>query len=561
MAEQAQKEEIMDIPEGGIADFVMSDKEAEDVYGPDTDVADTDGTEEFGDDGIAQFPALTKKMAAMGREGDDNLAHVQTGELIIPAKLIENDSELKELLFEKLRGMGIEDPERYVVGSEANSINPETGAYEFFLKKIFGGIKKIFKGIVKVIKKIAPIVLPIVGTMFLGPIYGAALGSGIATLLNGGSIKDAFKSGLTSAVMGGFSAGVSGAMGAAKTGGNLFSGFGKGVANAASFGNISAGVSSMGKALGGDFSGATFKNMAQGPTAEGGSAFAGTPTTGAPVLATDVPALSDQQIAANSINSYETPGFGESILKGDFKTAFMPNAGAPTAKDFLTAQGTTNATATVAQRAAANEAANQLGAGMLRTYLPAAGAATGALALSGGFDVPEQDDPGLIDKDEDGNPITGSDLVEADPGKYLVKDLGQVVLNEETGEYETKPMYEPSEMAAYEPTSYQLPEYSSSSNPLGSGIGSVSTATGPFARPYVVQNVAQGGQIFPRRNGGIMPDEGTPGKDSVRAMLMPGEFVMTTDAVKGMGNGDMKQGINNMYSVMRNLESRGRQTA
>jgi hypothetical protein len=181
--------------------------------------------------------------------------------------------------------------------------------------------------------------------------------------------------------------------------------------------------------------------------------------------------------------------------------------------------------------------------------------------LSGGFEVPEQDDPGLIDKDEDGNPITGSDLVAADPGKYLVKDLGQVVLNEETGEYETKPMYEPSEMAAYEPTSYQLPEYSSSSNPLGSGIGSVSTATGPFARPYVVQNVAQGGQIFPRRNGGIMPDEGTPGKDSVRAMLMPGEFVMTTDAVKGMGNGDMKQGINNMYSVMRNLESRGRQTA
>ena len=69
MAAQAQKEEIMDIPEGGIANFVMSDKEAEDVYGPDTDVADTDGTEEFGDDGIAQFPALTKKMAAMAAKG------------------------------------------------------------------------------------------------------------------------------------------------------------------------------------------------------------------------------------------------------------------------------------------------------------------------------------------------------------------------------------------------------------------------------------------------------------------------------------------------------------
>ena len=554
MAAQAQKEEIMDIPEGGIANFVMSDKEAEDAYGPDTEVDDTDGTEEFGDDGIAQFPALTKKMAAMGREGDDNLAHVQTGELIIPAKLIENDSELKELLFEKLRGMGIEDPERYVVGSEANSINPETGAYEFFLKKIFGGIKKIFKGIVKVIKKIAPIVLPIVGTMFLGPIYGAALGSGIATLLNGGSIKDAFKSGLTSAVMGGFSAGVSGAMGAAKTGGNLFSGFGQGVSNAASFGNISAGVSSMGKALGGDFSGATFKNMAQGPTAEGGSAFTGSVEAVGEGLKTLTPEAA-QKLAIDQAKAgvYEAPGFGESIMKGDFKTAFMPGSAAPNATEIM-ASGITDPA--MAAKMAADAAP-----GMLRSYLPAVGAATGALALSGGFDVPEQEDPGLIDKDEDGNAITGSDLIASDPGKYLVKDLGQVALNEETGEYETKSMYEPSEMAAYDPTSYQLPEYSSSSNPLGSGIGSVSTATGPFARPYVVQNVAQGGQIFPRRNGGIMPDEGTPGKDSVRAMLMPGEFVMTTDAVKGMGGGDMKQGINNMYSVMRNLESRGRQTA
>jgi hypothetical protein len=33
---------------------------------------------------------------------------------------------------------------------------------------------------------------------------------------------------------------------------------------------------------------------------------------------------------------------------------------------------------------------------------------------------------------------------------------------------------------------------------------------------------------------------------------------MTTDAVKGMGNGNANQGIQNMYSVMRDLEYRGR---
>ena len=69
----------------------------------------------------------------------------------------------------------------------------------------------------------------------------------------------------------------------------------------------------------------------------------------------------------------------------------------------------------------------------------------------------------------------------------------------------------------------------------------------------------QGGQAFPRRTGGIDPSEGVPNQDSVRAMLMPGEFVMTTKAVRGMSrNGDSREGIRNMYSMMRNLEARER---
>ena len=77
-----------------------------------------------------------------------------------------------------------------------------------------------------------------------------------------------------------------------------------------------------------------------------------------------------------------------------------------------------------------------------------------------------------------------------------------------------------------------------------------------FIPPF--QRAAEGGEIFPRRNGGIGPNEGTPGKDSVRAMLMPGEFVMTRDAVRGMGRGDLGRGIKSMYSVMRSLEARDR---
>ena len=86
----------------------------------------------------------------------------------------------------------------------------------------------------------------------------------------------------------------------------------------------------------------------------------------------------------------------------------------------------------------------------------------------------------------------------------------------------------------------------------------------PVARPAAQgpqQFVKKGGEIFPRRTGGIDPSEGIPDKDSVSAMLLPGEFVMTKTAVKGLGNGNVRDGIKSMYAVMRNLESRGRKMA
>jgi hypothetical protein len=62
------------------------------------------------------------------------------------------------------------------------------------------------------------------------------------------------------------------------------------------------------------------------------------------------------------------------------------------------------------------------------------------------------------------------------------------------------------------------------------------------------------GQYFPRRNGGIMPHEGSGQKDDVPAMLMAGEFVLTKDAVKGLGNGDQERGIQKAYKLMDRLE-------
>ena len=610
MAEAAKKIDAMDVPEGGIADFVMSEADAEEVYGP-----DDDGSEEFGEEGIAQFPALTKKMAAMGREGDDTMAHVQTGELIIPAAFLEENPEMKDTIFAFLEAQGIEDPERYVVGSDANSLNPDTGAPEFFfkwIKKAFKavvkGVKAVVKGVVKVIKKIAPIVLPIIGTVFLGPIYGAALGSGIATLINGGSIKDALKAGLISGAMGGLTAGAGSMM--------RGEGFMTGVQNAASLSNVSAGMSGIGKALTGDFSGASFANMKAGPTAEGGTSFAGSnsmnlvegavdPSTklvtvdGATVadvagsatnVAADGVALTTDQIKQQAaLNaSYKPPGFTESIkqvftpndgvsIGEGLKNAFMPNAGAPTATDFLTGMGKNINTATAADLALAAEKAGQVSAGLMRTYGPAALLGTAGVAAAGGFTAPPMEEAGVIERDEEGNVITGTDLVDADPSQYMIADLGNRVLDPETGTYISKA--EADRRAREEAmggiaslSTYQPPAINAGTQPGQPQMQTAqldpnayflqgSTPGGPFARPFVGQTLAQGGQVFPRRNGGIMPNEGVPNQDSVKAMLMPGEFVMTTDAVKGLGGGNMNSGINNMYSVMRNLENRGRATA
>ena len=68
--------------------------------------------------------------------------------------------------------------------------------------------------------------------------------------------------------------------------------------------------------------------------------------------------------------------------------------------------------------------------------------------------------------------------------------------------------------------------------------------------PYNKGGVAS----FPRRNGGIMPSEGSGTKDDVPAMLTAGEFVLTRDAVKGLGNGNLNSGIQKAYGMMNKLE-------
>lgn len=467
MGQSVQKEDMLSVPSGGIADFYMSDEEI-------AVIEQEEAQKAFGSEGVAAFDTVAKKMASYGRFGDDRIVHVESGEIVVPRALIEQSPELKESIFSHLREQGVEDPERYVVGSSANSLNPETGLPEFFLSKL---VKKVGK----VLKKAAPVILPVALSMTgLGPVYGAALGSGIGTLMQGGDIEDALKNAV-----------IAGGTGA------VFSG----ASSVAGGGTFMEGVS-------GAFAdpGARFSQFGTGLTTDAPLFQQYTPPT-ATATATQTPSEAYDFVGDASFQ--DTANLQQTTEPSFFKRTadfIMPEN--VTTTDALKQMGVDPAAATETQFKLAQEMAAEQSPGFLRRYGPSLALAGLAAGSAGFFDAPEEAEPEFL---------TGADLLEQDPDKYKLPD--------EQIQY----------VAPYDPFVPQRPVFTA--------------ADGGVA------------EVFPRRTGGIMPDEGIAGEDSVRAMLMPGEFVMTTDAVKGLGNGNNEQGIRKMYDMMRGLEAKGRAMA
>jgi hypothetical protein len=208
--------EPIEVPAGGIASFLTA---TEGSWA-------TDDEDDLPQTGIAQVKRVADQLATYGRHEDEYMIHAAEGETVIPMEVFRKNPILKDRIFQQMRDMGIE-PERYVVGNELNSLNPVTGQPEFFLKKLFSGLKKF-------VKKAVTVVLPIVGAAFFGPL-GAAAGSGIATLINGGNLKDALKSAAISGLTAGVMNGISGGMSAAGEGGSFFQGFKAGAVGEGAF--------------------------------------------------------------------------------------------------------------------------------------------------------------------------------------------------------------------------------------------------------------------------------------------------------------------------------------
>ena len=61
-----------------------------------------------------------------------------------------------------------------------------------------------------------------------------------------------------------------------------------------------------------------------------------------------------------------------------------------------------------------------------------------------------------------------------------------------------------------------------------------------------------------RQSGGFVPIGIKEKADDVPAMLSKNEFVMTADAVRGIGNGSVERGAEKLYNVMKQAEKVGK---
>ena len=478
--------------------------------------------------GIASFQEQAEKLADMGRHGDTYIVHAAEGETVLPMEVLDANPQLKRMLFAQMRDMGIE-PERYIIGSELNSINPVTGQPEFFLKKIFKGLKNVGKAL----KKNAATILPIALNYLvpgMGSTLAGTLGAGIGTLIQGDR-ENALRNALLGGATGATYAGLTGEKG---FGANLAKDWGRS-------GTFLKGLTGAGPFAEGTF---RFRN----PFTQAGEAFNVDNEKGKPwgdltrrVSTTETENEISKILAQESAEisggmslpgGYTSAQIENAPSLADIKYSSIPFTKGYTLKGPLPAEimeskeYLTLTNPSLGTKALSPDKAIEIlqkdysGPSFLQKYgVPLAGI-TGAAALGGFFDTPEEEEQEPM--------VTGQELIDADPDKYAI-DIARQPFIDQT---QVASVY--GIPALEDLTPYPFPVFG--------------------GRPVFQAN--QGGPAFPRRVGNIGPGVGSGRRDDVPAMLTDGEFVMTRKAVQNAGNGNLNNGMKNMYSLMRNLEAR-----
>jgi len=508
------------------------------------------------------------------------MVHAAEGETMIPKEVFDENPGLKQDLFRQMTMMGIEDPNRYVVGNALNSINPITGQPEFFFKKIFRAIKKV-------VKKIAPIAAPIIGNI-IAPGIGGIIASGLVTKMQGGSWGDALKSAALSYAGSALSSGIGSALQGTSVGD--FIGAGTATAGSTFGGRFAAGL---GKGLTAPFSAASnlFSSGAQNPLAQGIFGPRGTGTIFSSLGGTEANpsafAQSGQKgIMGSIMPSYQTdvqlqglgidPATGgqylnpgsqgpqglRSIEPATIKqrsTITDPNSGMQ--QDIIREVPNPNAGTIQIQDPATGQIKRiQVQSSAAGQRQPTAGEFLRARA--GDASVPANvtqtaasSDPGFLERNLG---ATGGRIAEkAIAGAIVPAGLALATYaltpeEESVEEYlKTNPM-DPNR-AAYDQWSAIADKNSAEAIALKNqwygqsqySAAQLGTSFGANPISGITSLAAGGGEI-------VGPGTGT--SDSIPARLSDGEFVMTAKAVRNAGNGDRDVGAARMYDMMNRFE-------
>ena len=480
--------------------------------------------------GLETMKSAAEMLADFGRNGDTYIVHAAEGETMVPIEVLDENPRLKQMLFTQMEDMGIE-PERYIVGSELNSINPITGQPEFFFKKIF---RKIGRGLKKVVKKIAPVVLPIALSFALGPIYGSALGSGITTLLQGGSLKDAAKSALISGAIGGVTAGFAGPK-------DFMSNVKFAAGNPLQAGayatdrlfQTKGGIGGLtyDNPYGIGMSGSSASQVAQASTADKATDSAFFKEGPNPAKAVKVDTTAGAGID-NTKDIIDNRSFTEKYLYDPAPAKFDAATGKVTGEGLGESVFSFNRASidpAIQQEVARAEAAKALGT-----------LGDSTLDLAAKKAIEEQASAKIAEAATAGAP---SFLTKAAPSLYAAGAAGTAALAL-TYKDDDDDGVDDSTGLTLDEYKTQYPDRFFDDRFYGNN-------------PYYQDPTFYTQKPTYAAGGGAINGPGTPTSDSIPAMLSDGEFVMNAKAVRGAGGGDRRAGAQRMYDMMRSLERRG----
>jgi len=522
----------------------------------------------FARGGIASLKPLAREMAAAGRYGDTMIAHI---------------SPMEAQILRRYGGSG--------------TINPRTGAPEFFLKNMF---KKIGRAVKKFASStVGKLVTTVALGFFLGPaaagLIGASspaavaavsgfVGSAGSTMLGGGNVKDALKAGAiggltagaTTAVFKGADAfksvpkaGTASAAAAPATGTEMSLPELNAPAPATTFPASPNAAATLGRSPMPP-PGGVESLVSKGATPGGGGSLASTgtpPGGGGSLVSTGTPPGGGGSLASTGTPAAPSAGV---VNLGQYAP---PSAGAPsTVANYL---GQTSPQGFDIARAGAAPSAQQATNSMLDRIVPsrirAAAEESAFKKVADKFKIPGGAE--AVRSQLANN--TASDAVVAayaeaskvGLGQYLpMAGIGIAALGA-MGGFEEEPVEVPARfegmMEGEGAGSKLLEKYPER---YGINLGPIQTLSSyPYTTPQRLfgagapQRAATGGIMsldrYPRKNGHIA-GPGTGTSDEIPAMLSDGEFVFTAKAVRAMGDGSRRKGAKRMYALMKKLEGR-----